>query len=94
MSSSGMGRESTPLTLSTQDFLCRARLHPPHGSGEALVAHDMPECQFPRLGSCQKKFLWIHEEVDLAPQFGPVHSVFGPVPQVEDDSFGIMCPDF
>ena len=29
---------------------------------------DVPEpCKFPSLDSCQKRFLWIHKEVDLAP---------------------------
>ena len=39
------------------------------GSGEAVVACDMPEaCKFPSLDSCQKRFLWTHKGVDLAPQ--------------------------
>ena len=30
------------------------------------MACDMPEpCKFPSLDSCQKRFLWTHEEVDL-----------------------------
>ena len=38
------------------------------GVGEAVVACDMPEpCKFPSLDSCQKKFLWTRQEVDLAP---------------------------
>ena len=33
------------------------------------MACDMPEpCKFPSLDSCQKRFLWTHKEVDLAPQ--------------------------
>ena len=48
------------------------------GSGEAVVAHDMPEpYKFPYLDSCQKRFLWTHKEVDLAP-----HPVIGLVLQV------------
>ena len=40
----------------------------------------MPEpCKFPSLGSCQKRFLWIHEEADLV-----LHSVAGPVLQGGD----------
>ena len=36
--------------------------------GEAVVACDMPEtCEFPSLDSCQKRFLWTHNRVDLAP---------------------------
>ena len=38
------------------------------GFGEAVVAHDMPEpCQFPSLDNYQKRSLWTHKEVDLAP---------------------------
>ena len=38
------------------------------GFGEAVAACDMSEpCKIPSLDSCQKKFLWIHKEVDLAP---------------------------
>ena len=36
-------------------------------------------CQFPSLDSCQKRFLWIHKEVDVAP-----HPVAGLVLQVRD----------
>ena len=36
-------------------------------------------CKFPSLESCQKRFLWIHKEVDLAP-----HPVVGLVLQVGD----------
>ena len=50
------------------------------GFGEAVVACDMPEpCKFPSLDSCQKKFLWTYEEVDLVP-----HPVVGLVLQVGD----------
>ena len=39
------------------------------GFGGAVLACDMPEpCKFPSLYSCQKRFLWTHKEVDLAPQ--------------------------
>ena len=38
-----------------------------NGSGEAVVACDMPEpCKFLSLDSCQKRFLWAHKEVDVA----------------------------
>ena len=50
------------------------------GFGEAVMACGMPEpCQFPFLDSCQKRFLWTHKEVDLAP-----HSVLGLKLQVEN----------
>ena len=40
----------------------------------------MPEpCTFPTLDSCQKRFLWTHKEVDLAP-----HPIVGLVLQVGD----------
>ena len=42
---------------------------PKDGFGEAVVAFDMPEPrEFPSLDSFQKRFLWTHKEVDLAPQ--------------------------
>ena len=32
------------------------------------MACDMPEpCRFPSLESCQKRFVWTHKEIDLAP---------------------------
>ena len=44
------------------------------------MACDISEpCKFPSLDSCQKKFLWTHKEVDLAPQ-----PVVGLVLQVGD----------
>ena len=50
------------------------------GFGEAVVSCDMTEpCKFPSLNSCQKRFLWTHKEVDLAP-----HPVVGLVLQVGD----------
>ena len=50
------------------------------GSGEAVMACNVPEqCKFPSLYSCQKRFLWTHMDVDLAP-----HPVFGLVLQVGD----------
>ena len=42
------------------------------------MACDTSEpCKFPSLDSCQKRFLWAHKEVDLAP-----HPVVGLVLQV------------
>ena len=36
--------------------------------GEAVVACSMPElCKFPSLDSCQKRFMWTHKRVYLAP---------------------------
>ena len=44
------------------------------------MACDMSEpCKFSSLDSCQKRFLWAHKEVDLAP-----HPVVGLVLQVGD----------
>ena len=44
------------------------------------MACDMPEpCKFSSLDSCQKKFLWTHNEVDLA-----LHPVAGLALQVGD----------
>ena len=44
------------------------------------MACDMPEpCKFPSLDGCQKRFLWTHKAVDLAP-----HPVVGLVHQVGD----------
>ena len=48
--------------------------------GQTVAACDMPEpFKFPSLDSCQKRFLWIHKEVDVAP-----HPVVGLVLQVGD----------
>ena len=64
------------------------------GFWEAVVAYDMPEpCKLPSLGSCQKRFLWTHKEVDLAP-----HPVIGFVLQVGGvekfpQAFGFEGPD-
>ena len=50
------------------------------GFGEAVVACDMLEpCKLPSHDSCQKRFLWTHKAVDLAP-----HPVVGLVLQVGD----------
>ena len=44
------------------------------------MARHMPEpCKLQSLDSCQKRFLWTHKEVDLAP-----HPVVGLVLQVGD----------
>ena len=50
------------------------------GSGDVVVACDMPEpCKFASFDSFQKRFLWTHKEIDLAP-----HPVVGLVLQVGD----------
>ena len=50
------------------------------GFGEAVMACDLPEpCKFLFLDTCQKRILWTHMEVDLAP-----HPVVGLVLQVGD----------
>ena len=48
--------------------------------GEAVTVCDMPEPRkCPSLGSCQKRFLWTHKEVDPAP-----HPVVGLMLQIGD----------
>ena len=50
------------------------------GFGEAVLACDVPQpCKFSFLDSGQKRFLWTHKEVALAP-----HLVFGLVLHVGD----------
>ena len=50
------------------------------GFEESVMACNMPEpCKFPSLDSCQKRFLWTHKEVNLAP-----YPVVGLVLQVGD----------
>ena len=87
VSSSGMGRDVHSLMLSIQLFLCHPYMASPtlqgdlkDGFGEAVVLCDMLEpCKLPPLNSYQKRFLWTHKEVDLAP-----HPVVGLVLRVED----------
>ena len=80
VSSSDTGKYVHSLTLSIQHFLCRPRRRPSledalkDGFGEAVVACDMSEpCKFLSLYICQKRFMWTHKEVDLAPR--PVSSL-------------------
>ena len=48
--------------------------------GKAVVGCDIPEpCKFSSPDNCEKRFLWIHKQVDLPP-----HSVVGLVLQVRD----------
>ena len=59
------------------------------GFGEAVVACDTPEpCKFPSLDSCQKRVLWTHEDIVLAPHPSrwscAPHPVVGPVLHVGD----------
>ena len=86
VSSSGMGRDvHFSFALSILHFLCRPRRRlglkcPGDGFEEAVVTRDMTKpCELPSLDSCQKRFLWAHKEVDLAP-----HPVVGLVLQVGD----------
>ena len=67
VSSSGMGRDVHPLMLPIQHFpTLKGALE--DGFGEVVFACAMPEpCKFPSPGSCQKRFLWPHKEVDLTP---------------------------
>ena len=63
------------------------------GFGEAVVACDMPEpCKFPSLDIGQKRFLWTHKEINLAP-----HPVVGLVLQVDAErlpqALGLGSPD-
>ena len=47
------------------------------------MTRDMPEpCEFPSLDSCQKRFVWAHKEVDLAP-----HPVVGLTLQEDAEKF-------
>ena len=50
-----------------------------------MVCYMPKSCMFPSLDSCQKRFLWTHKEVDLAP-----HPVVGLVLQVRDTDFFSM----
>ena len=57
--------------------------------GEAVVVWDMPEpCKFPSLDSWQKRVLWTHEDIVLAPHPSrwscAPHPVVGPVLHVGD----------
>ena len=74
MSSSGMGQRCALLDVVHPAFPLPTTASPilqgalKDGFGEAVVVCNMPEpCKFPFLDSCQKRFLWTHEEVDLAP---------------------------
>ena len=97
MSSSGLGGDVHSWMLSIKHFLCV--VHPPRcsegGFGEAVIACDMPRpCKFPSLDNCQKRSLWTHKEVDLAP-----HPVFGLMLQVGDTekfphAFGFKYEDY
>ena len=80
VSSSGTGRDDVvhpafPLPTTVSPTL-QGDLK--DGFGEAVVACDISEpSKCPSLDSCQKRFLWIHKEVDLA-----LHPVIGRVLQV------------
>ena len=74
VSSSGMDRDVHSLMLSVQHFLCRPRRRQPFkgalkdGFGEAVVACVCLSRASFRFLSCQKRFLWTHKEVRLAPR--------------------------
>ena len=75
MRSSGMGRDVHSLMLSIHAG--HGVIHPPSCPEEWFWKTE--PCKFLSLDSCQKRFLWTHKEVDLAP-----HQVVGLVLQVED----------
>ena len=85
VSSSGMGRHGHSLILSIQHFLCRPQCRPPSLVPWRMVLQRLLWCvtcpnhaSFRLLiESCQKRLLWTHKEVDLAP-----HLVVGLVLQV------------
>ena len=86
MSSSGMAREVHSFMFSIQHFLCQPRRRPPSKVPRRMVLERLSwrgtclkPCKFPSLDSFQKRFLWTHKEVDLAP-----HSVAGLLLQVGD----------
>ena len=60
------------------------------GFRQAVLVCDMPKpSKFPYLDSCQKRFLWTHKEVDLAP-----HPVIGLALQVGDAAKFPQAPWF
>ena len=64
MSSSGKGSDVHSLTLSILPILQGALKD---GFGEAVMACGMPiPYKFPSLDSCQKRFLWAHQEIDFS----------------------------
>ena len=80
VNSSGMGRDVNSLTLSIQYLPLLTTVSPTlqgaltNGFGEVVVKCSMAcswleSCTFLSLDSCQKRFLWTHKKVGLAPQF-------------------------
>ena len=68
----GVVHPAFPLPTTASPTLQRALNN---GFREAVMACDMPEpCKLPSLDSCQKRLMWIHKGVDLAP-----HPIVGPV---------------
>ena len=69
-----MGRDVHSVMLSFQHFLCQPTMVPrtlqyalKDGFREALMARNISQsCQFPSLDTCQKRFLYMHKEIDLA----------------------------
>ena len=55
-------------TLATALSTLQGALKDDFGELEAVILRGMPEpCEFPSPDTCQKKCLWAHKEVDLAP---------------------------
>ena len=72
VSSSGLGRGVHSLMLSIKHFFCRPRRRLLSKVPWRMILERLswrvayPEtCKFPSLDTCQKRFLWTHEEVDL-----------------------------
>ena len=80
--SAGVVKNVHSLMLSIQQFPRRPQRPnlqgaQKNGFGEAVVAYDMPEpYEFLSIDSCQKRLLWTHKGVDLAP-----HPVVGLCPK-------------
>ena len=70
VSSSGIGRDVCFLMLFIQHSLCRPRRRPPPRCPEGWSwrgCRGVWRAPTMFLGSCQKRFLWTHKGVDLAP---------------------------
>ena len=88
VSSSGMVRDVHSLILSIQHFLCRRRRRPFSKVSLRMVLERLswrvtcPNHASSRLLSYQKRFLWTHKKVDMAP-----HPVVSLVLQVDAVKF-------
>ena len=87
MSSSGMGRDVHSMFLCSIFSANHGIAHPLRCLEEcfflvAVVVCDMPElCKFPSLDSCQMRFLWTHNKLDILLHTQSVSSL---VPQIGD----------